>query len=186
MAGYSSSFGAGGGTAWVLKADRNGSIGSCGAFAIAESSAVSSSTSIVSSDSSGAIASGSVSLVTTGVLALASDAVAIADCSRTPPPTSTACAVTLSSDFKLHVPIIDFQGNTFRADFRHVPNTLDFVLTDADVVLDDSSFDGCAHSVLSNDLTLVLPDIRFNGKSYWAQLTRKEGVRLTLTAAGEN
>ena len=100
--------------------------------------------------------------------------------------TDTPCSATLTTDLILHIPIVDFQGSAYWVDFRYVPDTLDFVMTDAGVVVDDTAFRGCTHSVLSNDLKFGLPDIMFAGKSYWIELTYKEGLTVTATWAGEN
>jgi hypothetical protein len=94
------------------------------------------------------------------------------------------CAADLSDTLQLHVPIIDFQGNSYWIDFQYVPNTWDFMLTNAGVVTDLTPYAACTHATLFDDLMLHMPSVSFAGNFFWVDFTYKEGVTLTLSAAG--
>jgi hypothetical protein len=94
------------------------------------------------------------------------------------------CAADLSGTLQLHVPVIDFQGHSYWVDLQYVPNTLDFMLTNAGVVTDLTPYAGCTHATLFDNLMLHMPAVSFAGSSYWVDFTYEEGLTLTLSAAG--
>jgi hypothetical protein len=92
------------------------------------------------------------------------------------------CTSVLSDSLQLHVPILDFQGTSFWADFQYVPNTLDFTLTNAGLVNDLSPYEACTHAMLSDNFVLHLPTVGFAGNSYWADFSYTGDVTFALMA----
>ena len=96
------------------------------------------------------------------------------------------CTAFLSSDLTLSVPIVTFAGQAYWADFQYVPNTLDFELTNAGLVADAGEFSACTPATLSASFQLHIPDINFNGVSYWGDFQYDQSVNFILTSAGVN
>lgn len=105
---------------------------------------------------------------------------------RFSPPGNSACDATLTSDLKLHIPVLTFADQYYRAEFQYGPNTLDFTLTNGGVVADLSPYSGCLPASLSPSLNLHMPAVTFSGKSYWLDMTYSQGMTFTVTGAGQN
>jgi beta-glucanase (GH16 family) len=63
-----------------------------------------------------------------------------------------SCSATLSADLTLIVPIVNYAGQAYWADFAYVPNTMDIALTTVGVVADTSQFSTCTPATLSPSL----------------------------------
>jgi hypothetical protein len=99
--------------------------------------------------------------------------------------TNGNCAAALSSDLKLHVPIITFYGKSYYADFEVIPDSLEIQLTSSGLLTDVGPFVGCRPSLLSPDLTLHIPTILFGGSSYLADFEYSHDLSLALIGAGQ-
>lgn len=96
------------------------------------------------------------------------------------------CAISLSSDLKLHVPILAFNGQSYTTDFQYIQGTSDIALTNYKGLTDVSLYNNCTPASLSKGLKLHMPTLVFNGASYWADFQFKEGLTFTLVAVGPN
>jgi hypothetical protein len=100
-------------------------------------------------------------------------------------PVNGTCTATLSEDLSLHVPIIQFSGQPYWAEFQYASN-LDLELKDAGLITDTSPFSGCTPSSMSSDYTIHIPFLNYTTLSFWADFQYKEGLMVTLTNAGRN
>ncbi len=95
------------------------------------------------------------------------------------------CTATLSNGFSLHVPLISFDGQYYQADFQYSENS-DFNLTSVSLVSDMTPFTDCSPSTLSSDYELHVPNVIYQGVSYWAYFQYEHDLLFTLTTAGGN
>ncbi len=79
------------------------------------------------------------------------------------------CAASLSNDFKVHVPIGVYSGQSYSADFKWDGGD-SVILTNLTPLNDTSPFSNCAPSTVSSALLLHIPVIMYNGISYWADV----------------
>lgn len=95
------------------------------------------------------------------------------------------CAATLSSDLKLHIPIITFNNQSYWADLQYQSGS-NFTLSNAGVVTDTSSYSGCTAATLSSDYKLHIPALTYNNASYWADFQYVPDATFTLIGAAAN
>lgn len=96
------------------------------------------------------------------------------------------CAASLSVDLsQLYVPLLNFQGQSFRADFQVIPDTSGVQLTDYGLISDMGPFADCRPALLSSDLTLHIPTILFGGISYLADFQYSQDSSLALIGLGQ-
>lgn len=96
------------------------------------------------------------------------------------------CAASLSNDLsQLYVPVLNFQGQFFLADFQVVPVASEIQLTEYGLITDMGPFVGCRPTLLSSDLTLHIPTILFDGVSYVADFRYSQDSSLTLIGLGQ-
>ncbi|HTR45503.1 MAG TPA: hypothetical protein VMH06_07310, partial [Thermodesulfovibrionales bacterium] len=82
----------------------------------------------------------------------------------------TGCAATLSPDLKLHVPVINAAGTFVSADLVYTPTsdgTVWFEVTDTVLTTQGSCNNAAAVSQSGTDFFLIIPNVIFNGASYW-------------------
>jgi len=97
------------------------------------------------------------------------------------------CAATLDQDLSIQVPYLSYDGNLFRAEFSHVPDTLTFNLVDYETVTDVTAFEGCSPATLSSTFLLKIPNLLFGGASYWLDLQyTNEGSTMRYEDLGVN
>lgn len=99
---------------------------------------------------------------------------------------SNRCAAVLNENFLLHNPIILFNGQAYQADFQYAGTGLSFTLAAAGLVSDTGPYSTCLPSTISNDYKIHMPEVIFNGISYWADFLYAGGTTFTLTGAGQN
>ncbi|MBF0563742.1 MAG: hypothetical protein HQK89_00710 [Nitrospirae bacterium] len=83
------------------------------------------------------------------------------------------CASTLSADLKLHVPVVDYAGAFYRADFAQSPSqdgSLTFTITSAGAIADAAPYATCGHCTLDASLKLYIPVVYYGNTSYRATL----------------
>lgn len=96
------------------------------------------------------------------------------------------CAATLSSDLKLHIPILTFNGQSYWADLQYTSGS-NFTLSNAGAVTDTSSYSGCTAATLSSSsYKLHIPALTYNNVSYWADFQYVPDATFTLTGAAAN
>lgn len=100
-------------------------------------------------------------------------------------PANDSCAATLSNDLSLDVPIIIFHGQSYWADFKAIPDTLEIQMTNYGLLTDTGPFNSCQPSSLSPDLMLHIPKISFNGGYYLADFEYSHYLSLTLIGVGQ-
>lgn len=99
----------------------------------------------------------------------------------------SVCSATLDSQLSIHIPYLVYDSMPYWADFTYVTNTLDFKLVNYGNVTDAAAFEGCTPAILSNSLLLHIPNLMFNGTSYWLDLQfMGEGTTFTYSNAGTN
>lgn len=99
---------------------------------------------------------------------------------------SDSCAATVSSDFKVHVPIVVYNGNSYSADFQW-DGGLSVILTNLTQLNDISPFGSCTPATVSSDLILHVPVIMYNGISYWANVQcNTKGLPFEVIGVGRN
>jgi len=78
------------------------------------------------------------------------------------------CAATFNlSDLTVHIPVIDFAGFSYWADFAYVTD-LDFALVNAGWLADSTPYSSCAHATLSEvTLDIHVPTLMLVGYSFW-------------------
>jgi hypothetical protein len=97
------------------------------------------------------------------------------------------CAATIESDFSINVPYITYNDNFYRTDFTYVPNTLNFDLVSAQVIVDKTFYSGCRPATLSESFLLHISVLELAGKSYWLDLQyTNQGVRFIYNNSGVN
>lgn len=96
------------------------------------------------------------------------------------------CTAILQNNLLLYVPIIVYNGQDYWADFQYVQNTYNFTLVNAGLLTNTGYFNNCPVSVISQDLKLHMPSVKYNGLFYWADLQYTSGLIFTLTGAGQN
>ncbi len=102
------------------------------------------------------------------------------------------CAATLSSGLQLHIPVINFHGQSYWADFQVISdtleihlNTLEIQLTNYGLLTDIRPFANCRPALVSPDLTLHSPTILFGGVSYLADFQYSHDSVLSLFGVGQ-
>jgi len=88
-------------------------------------------------------------------------------------PLITNCDATLTTDFKLNIPVLSFDGNYYQVGFQYSPSSDGFIwliLTNAA----QTTQSGCGNPatlVLSYDKYIFhIPSLNFSGTSYWLDL----------------
>ncbi|HET6516018.1 MAG TPA: hypothetical protein VFG09_12715 [Thermodesulfovibrionales bacterium] len=97
-----------------------------------------------------------------------------------------ACTATLSPDLNLHLPAVIFNGQDYWVDLTYVRGAANFLLSQAGGVTDAGQFSDCFPADLSLELKLHVPEILFNGLSYFADFQYISDSVFALTNAGEN
>lgn len=95
------------------------------------------------------------------------------------------CAATISSTQQLHLPVINFYGRYYWADFQAIPGTLEIRLADFGLLTDMKAFADCQPALLSPYLTLHCPTILLDGVSYLADFQFSHDSALRLIGAGQ-
>jgi hypothetical protein len=99
---------------------------------------------------------------------------------------SSNCAATLSADFKAHVPIGIYDGLPYSADFQWDGGD-SVTLINLKPLDDTSAFINCTPSTVSASLILHVPEIIFNGVSYWTDVQcNTAGSPFKLIGVGKN
>lgn len=102
-------------------------------------------------------------------------------------PKLSPCDATLSSSaLLLTIPIITVDVYKYWANFKNVPNTLNWTLNNYGLVGDASRYSHCAPSTLSADLKLHIPAATFSGGSYNADFQGGSDLTFTYVRAGVN
>lgn len=109
-------------------------------------------------------------------------------------PSEQICTAILTSDFKMGIPVVNFNGAYYWAALQYAPGTTSdimFKLTNAGSITDPAVFGSCQASTLSESggvYKLQMPGIKFNSSYYWVNLdsvpTTDGQVWFRLSAAG--
>jgi hypothetical protein len=96
------------------------------------------------------------------------------------------CAALISSDLlQFYVPIVNFQGQSYWAEFQVIPDTSEIQLINYGLITDMGPFVNCRPSLLAPDLTLHIPAILFGGGFYLADFQYSQDSSLALIGFGK-
>lgn len=97
---------------------------------------------------------------------------------------ANTCSATVSPELRIHIPILTYSGGSYWADFQYAQG-MDFSLTSAGALTSTGRYSTCNNTAsLSSDLKLNIPELTYNGGSYWANFQYAQGLNFTLTEVG--